>query len=897
MLRLLFRYFFLPTALLFALGYGTIPLWAPSLVSLLSKPLNVHLLELNIGYPSHEKWHINSASWTHTTPAGTYSTTLNDISIAYTWQTLQAGEWPEISISSISGLAELNPQSLNSIPTLTLIPSQWLSSWPELTIDSFKLNVTVEQQQYGLSGNIEQRQGSLNVLSKISTPSQQHLYLDATFGLDDKVEAKLFTAQNSAPVAKITSAIKHQHNGYIWQGQGAVNLAYTHTFFFDVLPLSLAQTAIDQGKLTSHWKISLPSIDKAQHFDQWLSQAQGELQTQIQLTGNTPRIKELNLDASITQTLSPELPAIWRLNEGSVLRLTPDWNNTEVSPDLYQSLLLEQAQLTFSAGSPVVIEPVKRSNFLGSTLNLKLHGNINATLENTHSVYQIFGQLSKLQMHSLDHWQGVANLSGYYLTQEQANPWIAQLPIGLRKLQFLSEVGFDFDPKQWQLTVQPNSKISATQVVSMRHAGSVQLFASDKLNLTNGDAIQLTYLPLQDDWTWSNTSLHLKPESIPSQGIDVWVKKGSTLLAKQPIEGHFELQPTYINLPNWPLFQIQSKGQLSWLDEQLKIKFTSQLQPYINQLSGVYTWQANTADHQLSVQTQDIDLAQLLPQLNPSENSLQLPTPWLVAVTKGLVDYQADWRWYNEQVTGIQTLSYTDVNANTANYSIKGMEGVSQFEYQTKQALNTVATDKTTASLTGSHKLNATQLSWGDDMSTQLQNPTVDFTSDTGSTTQYLLRKANGLWLGGHITAAQIPILPSRSNTLPVTLQGIQLSQLINLANTPKLSASGEVSGQVNLTLDLKKKGLNGWSIDSADLASSQIGTIKLGKDETNTTSEKSAYLQDILSDFQFEHLDSKLTHNAKGNLELLTRFVGSNQYFKQGQKVDFSLTLNPQLN
>jgi hypothetical protein len=59
---------------------------------------------------------------------------------------------------------------------------------------------------------------------------------------------------------------------------------------------------------------------------------------------------------------------------------------------------------------------------------------------------------------------------------------------------------------------------------------------------------------------------------------------------------------------------------------------------------------------------------------------------------------------------------------------------------------------------------------------------------------------------------------------------------------------------------------------------------------------DKVAYLQQILSAFDFQKLSAQLSHNEEGELQLLTRFVGSNESFEAGKKVDFSLTLNPQL-
>ena len=134
---------------------------------------------------------------------------------------------------------QTDPKHLSLIPSIALLPSQWLSAWPKFTVAKFNLNLAAQGQQFALSGQLRNQTEGLSILSKISTPLQQQLYLDATLGIDDQVEAKLFATQNSAPVAKLTSGMKRQSTGYVWQGQGAVNLAYTQKLLIDLLPLDL----------------------------------------------------------------------------------------------------------------------------------------------------------------------------------------------------------------------------------------------------------------------------------------------------------------------------------------------------------------------------------------------------------------------------------------------------------------------------------------------------------------------------------------------------------------------------------------------------------------------------------------------------------------------------------
>jgi hypothetical protein len=906
MLRRLFRYAVLPVITFLLLGYAAIPLWVPSIATMLLEPSNLQEIELKVGYPNHERWHIKHVGWRQTGADGTFTVSLSSVSLAYTWQSIKDRQWPYFRVGEASGILEKNPKGQPLIPSIALIPSQWLPAWPKFKVDKFNLDLDIQGQPLALAGELTNHSDGLSILSKISTPNQQQIYLDATLGADDKVDATLFTTQDSGPVAKVTSDITPQGNSYVWQGQGAINLAYAQLLLHDLLPIDLAQTTITQGKLSSYWKITLPTeIDDANHadFDSWLNQAQGELQSQIQLAASHPNVKQLNLDASLTQTFNPNTAPVWRLNEGSTVRVSPAWDNTQIDPSLYQSLLLEQAQLTFSADSPVRIESIENAKFLGAKTSLRLHGDINATLENTHSVYQVFGQLSELQVHSLNHWQGLANLSGYYLAQSEANPWMTQLPIDLRQLQFLSAVAFDFDPKQWQFKVQSGSKISATQVESRRQAGSVQLFASDKLNLTNDQAISLAYLPAQDYWTWSNASVHLRPESIPSQGLEINLGAGSTLLSNQPVQGSFKLRPTSVNLHDWPSFQLMSTGQLNWLDGQLNINFTSELSPYISALKGQYLWQADTAEHQLLVQVEAVQLAPLIPQLKQLENALELPAPLLANITRGWADYDADWRWTMDQLLGTQTFNYSTVDVQSDTLHVMGLSGKSRFDYRRKRNNNrlqdiptSALSEPITTQLKGKHQFKADQLSWGTSANEKLLRPKLILDTEGWSEVTYEIQNIEAGWLGGRVLGQGASIRQARLNTVPISLQNIQLARLIKLAKTPNLDATGEVSGRVNMTLDLTTSGSPTWAVADADLSSSKMGTIQYTQSDASDVPDKVTYLQEILSEFQFQHLAAKLTHNDENKLQLLTRFVGSNESFEAGKKVDFSLTLNPQL-
>jgi hypothetical protein len=186
-------------------------------------------------------------------------------------------------------------------------------------------------------------------------------------------------------------------------------------------------------------------------------------------------------------------------------------------------------------------------------------------------------------------------------------------------------------------------------------------------------------------------------------------------------------------------------------------------------------------------------------------------------------------------------------------------------------------------------------MNWGPAVGQKLLNPQLSLSTNGWTAVTYQIDKIEAEWLGGSVLGQNLSIQPALLNTLPISLQGINLKDLINLAKTPNLDANGEVSGDVNMALDLTSSGNQTWRVSSASLSSSKAGTIQYKTNDDVDLSDKANYLQEILSEFQFQHISAQLTHNKNDKLQLLTRFVGTNDNFEEGKKVDFSLTLNPQ--
>jgi len=295
------------------------------------------------------------------------------------------------------------------------------------------------------------------------------------------------------------------------------------------------------------------------------------------------------------------------------------------------------------------------------------------------------------------------------------------------------------------------------------------------------------------------------------------------------------------------------------------------------------------------VKVEKVNLPPLMPQLNQLENAYGLPAPLLVNVTSGLANYEADWRWNSKQLVGIQKINYSKVDARSTHLNIKGLTGQSDFNYSRNRSKDKQS-GNINSTTSGQHQVKADHVSWAPDKGKSLLNSEVTFSTEGWSGMQYQIEQMNAGWLGGRAVGTAVSILTERLNTLPITLQDIPLGRLVELAKIPSLTATGEVSGGVNITIDLTPESPQTWGVANANLSTSKVGTIQYKGNDDPDISDKAAYLQEILSEFEFQNLSAKLTHNDDNELQLLTRFVGSNKQFEEGNKVDFSLTLNPQL-
>ena len=273
----------------------------------------------------------------------------------------------------------------------------------------------------------------------------------------------------------------------------------------------------------------------------------------------------------------------------------------------------------------------------------------------------------------------------------------------------------------------------------------------------------------------------------------------------------------------------------------------------------------------------------------------------LANITRGTADYEADWHWSRDNLSANQKFHYSFVDAHSENLKIKGLTGQSQFGYklnrdQSGQIVEEGVGDRPkTSQLTGTHQIKAEQINWGPVVGQKLLNSQLSLSTNGWTSVTYQIDKIEAEWLGGSVLGQNLAIQPALLNTLPISLQGINLKDLITLAKAPNLDANGEVSGDLNMALDLTASGSQTWRVSSANLSSSKAGTIQYKTNDDVDLSDKANYLQEILSEFQFQHISAQLTHNENDKLQLLTRFVGTNNNFEEGKKVDFSLTLNPQ--
>ena len=678
MLSAFSRYLLLPILLLVLFIYGALPWWLPIAASFSPLPANIKIDNIEVGYPLFERWQVKTLEASQESPSQRNKIKIENLELTYNLLDLWYSATPDVHISKLSFDSQLAQASADSAPILLLLPQRWLQQMPnQLTIERITGQVSSPSlplgQDFNVTGKLSGSPESAHIVAKIITHKNDDLYFEAQFDANNALSATLFTKQQSAPIAKLTSQMRHIDQRLNWQGQMALNVPVVQKLVAHLIPPRFA-LPIDQGRLMSHWQLNVPA-DQHQSVQQWLEAAHGEHQFQIQVQTESKLASDIVIDANLTHQLSNTGADQWQINAGSQLSLKPNWPNLNIQARTIDDLALNNLEMRAVAQGPVIINlESESSNFINDQKTIVLDGVFNATLESPGAQYQIFTQLKELRYNNTDAWHGRADLSGYYVLPKH-NQLLEQIPLGIQQVQALAQLDFTMTPEKWQINLAPNSKLSANQVESQQQNNQVLLFASDRLNLVNSESLQLSYHTANNQWQWNDLNLSLHPQTTTGNaqatsralGLQIQLPAGRSQFNYRPSEGYYQLHAKDTRLKGWPEFDLLGKGSFNFGGDQLAIDFGGQAQPFSKQLNSQFSWDFATQQGNMQVTASDIDLAALQDQRKGN---------WSLQASSGSVDYEGSWQWHATQAQqNLHLFKLTDIYGVSDNFEISAMNG------------------------------------------------------------------------------------------------------------------------------------------------------------------------------------------------------------------------------
>lgn len=887
MLSTLLRFIILPILVLLIGLYAALPWWLPVAIPYL--PTNqlftgLQIEEVKLSHPLPNEWRIDHLQLQHLNQQHDIQLAIDNLHFEYDLLDLWRGGKPDISIDEVNFDSQLAAGRMDAAAILLLLPQRWLTQMPaSLNIERIKGQIQSPDsplgQAFSLFGKFNTDQEQANLLAKLTSENSGDLFLEANFNASNATSATLFTKQQSAPVAKLTSQMRNLGEQLNWQGQMALNVPVVQKLLASQIPAQFA-LPVEQGRLISHWQIKVPS-DQQQNLTDWLAAAHGEHQFQLQLQTNTKVAKDINLDANITHTLTHEGDSHWQINSGSLLSLQPNWQHFNLTNDSIDALAIKDMQIRLRAQSPVSLRLEAEDKLQPEQQTLFLDGALNATMQAPNGNYQIFSQLQDLAYTDTDTWQGKADISGYYVLPQQ-HPVLQQLPLGIQQVQAVATVNLAMTPATWQIEVAPNSKLSANQVESQQQKNQVLLFANDRLNLTNADTLQLSYHTANNQWQWNDMQLSLQPqtatgtEQAQSQalGLQIELPAGRSQFDHRPSQGFFKLNAQDTRLIGWPSFDLLGEGQFTFGGQQINIDFTGQGLPYTPILNAHLDWDFDNQQGHLSTKARQIDFVKL-------QNAQQIN--WPITATTGSLNYQGQWQWRAGQQGPMDSqhdFSFVNISGDNDQFYVADANGhvrlaqkqdqlLGQYELAAQSiGLKQYATDLNLQhAKLGLHS--TTALSKG--LAKSLANPD-----------ELVLDSLSGELFGG-IATYQAP--QSLWQLQQVNMQPIADKLL------PNLRAQGALSGQVKTD--------DQWRITDINLASAQMAQLHLMQplDEHQTGANT---FNTLLNNMQVDSLEISSKQQAEASAAMImpfnVRLRGHSDQFNDGQPVDLNLTLQADL-
>ena len=152
-------------------------------------------------------------------------------------------------------------------------------------------------------------------------------------------------------------------------------------------------------------------------------------------------------------------------------------------------------------------------------------------------------------------------------------------------------------------------------------------------------------------------------------------------------------------------------------------------------------------------------------------------------------------------------------------------------------------------------------------------------------------------WAGGALRTGGLVIDPSAArHDFTLEVAGVDLAEIVALAEIDGLAASGRLSGRVPITVTEAGVVIEDGRLDAAAGGGSLRYAPGGAPAALRQAGEGATLMLDALEDFRYEALSITLEREADGETEVALHIKGSNPDFYDGYPVEFNLTISGEL-
>lgn len=333
--------------------------------------------------------------------------------------------------------------------------------------------------------------------------------------------------------------------------------------------------------------------------------------------------------------------------------------------------------------------------------------------------------------------------------------------------------------------------------------------------------------------------------------------------------GEFEMEDTAFSIANYEAPKLNLKNKFTLDAEQLNVDLSGSTQSFGTFLTGNLAHSLTSGQGQLTLQSAALNFNKLNTTLSALHPKWDLPFD----ITAGTLSSSVKIPWGDKELI-MGALRALDVKVATKSVILGGLSGEIPFQYVEGQFVTSKP-----------FMVSATLV--------DLAVPFSEVTATLQLTPKGVLavQKVFAKVLGGEIVVASTALSAHKAeHSIPITLSGVQISEILKLYPQEQFLATGVLDGA--LLLQHKKEG---FFITEGKLASAPPGgTIEYRATNLGGSQpEGLAAALNVLRDFRYTAIHASINFEPAGDLKLGLKLNGRNPTWQSGRPVELNINLD----